>query len=354
MLAALMQPYVDRHELAGAVLLVADIDTVLDLEVVGYADVKAQAPMQSDSLFWIASQSKPIAATALMMLVDEGKVDVEAPVAEYLPEYNDAWQVAEQDNKHQLLVRPSPAIAVHHLLAHTSGLPFSTSIEGPTRDMLPLHVTVRSYAATPLQSAPGSKYQYSNAGINTAARIVEVVCGIPYETFLDERIFHPLGMKDTTFWPSDEQIGRLAKCYRPTTDGKGIEEHLLVQLRYPFNDRSRFAMPGGGLFSTASDCAVFCQMILNGGIYAGNRYLSEAAVTKMTTRHTDPTWQESYGYGWDIGENTFGHSGAVSTNMEVNKKLGLITIFLVQHAGFPGDGGNCYQEFKQRAVDIYG
>ncbi len=212
---AALQPFVDRHALAGAVTVVADPDNVLDLQTVGYADVAAGKPMPADALFWIASQSKPITATALMMLVDEGKVRLDEPVQTYLPEFQGQWLAVEQDQEHMLLKHPAHPITVREILSHTSGLPFRSAMEQPTLDMLPLHVAVRSYAMTPLLFEPGTKHLYSNAGINTAGRIIEVVSGMPYERFLDERLFEPLGMKDTTFWPSDEQLTRLARAYKP-------------------------------------------------------------------------------------------------------------------------------------------
>ena len=198
--------------------LVASKDKVLSLEAVGCADVAAKRPMQTDCLFWIASQSKPITAAALMMLVDEGKVKVDDPVEKYLPEFKGQMVVAEQDKDHVLLKKPKHPILVRNVLSHTSGLPFATAIENPTLDLYPLATRVRSYAMLPLGFEPDSKYQYSNAGINTAGRIIEVVSGMPYEKFLDKRLFEPLGMKDTTFWLSPEQIKRLGP--RPTNPAR--------------------------------------------------------------------------------------------------------------------------------------
>src|SRR5262249_26821571 len=182
-LAATLQPFLDTHALAGAVTLVADKDRVLSLETVGFADIAANKPMRPNALFWIASQTKPITAVALMMLVGEGKVKVDDPVEKYLPEFKGQWLVVEQDKEHQLLKKPKRSITVRDILNHTSGMPFRSALEEPTLDMVPLRDAVRSYAITPLQFEPGTKYQYSNAGINTAGRIIEVVSGMPYETF---------------------------------------------------------------------------------------------------------------------------------------------------------------------------
>jgi CubicO group peptidase (beta-lactamase class C family) len=353
-IVAALQPFVDGRTLAGAVTLVADRDEVLSLEAVGFADVAAGKPMRTDALFWIASQSKPITATALMMLVDEGKVRLDDPVEKYLPEFKGQWLAAEQDEDHVLLRKPGHPITVREILSHTAGLPFKSAMEQPTLDLLPLRDAVRSYAMTPLQSEPGSKYQYSNAGINTAGRIIEVAGGMPYEEFLERRLFGPLGMKDTTFRPDEAQLARLAKSYRPDAEKTGLEETTVTQLKYPLDDRTRQPMPAGGLFSTAGDLGRFCRMILNGGVSEGRRYLSEAAVTEMTRRQTGESLKESYGLGWSTGGGTFGHGGAYATNMTIDPRRGLITVFLVQHAGFPGDGGKSQAAFRQAAVEQFG
>jgi len=348
-IAVALQPFVDNHTLAGAVTLVASRDQVLSLEAVGYMDVAAKKPMRTDALFWIASQSKAMTATGLMMLVDEGKVNVDDPVEKYLPEFKGQWLKSEQDSEHILLKRPTHPITVKNVLSHTSGLPFSSPVEQPTLDLLPLSARVRSYAMLPLEFDPDSKYQYSNAGINTAGRIIEVVSGMPYAQFLEQRLFQPLGMKDTTFWPSPAQVRRLAKSYKPNAAKTDLEETTVTQLRYPLTDRTREPMPAGGLFSTASDVARYCQMILNGGTLNGKRYLSEAAVKQMTSRQTPAALTTSYGFGWTVGAGEFGHGGAYATNMTIDTQHGLIFIWMVQHAGFPGDGAKSRDAFMQAA-----
>jgi CubicO group peptidase (beta-lactamase class C family) len=352
-IAAALRPFVNSGSLAGAVTLVADKDRVLSLEAVGFADIAANRPMQTDALFWIASQSKPITAVALMMLVDEGKVKLDDPVATYLPEFKDQWLVVEQDKDHVLLKKPKHPVTVRSILSHTSGMPFRSALEQPTLDLLPLQEAVRSYAMTPLEFEPGSKYQYSNAGINTSGRIIEVISGMPYETFLQQRLLRPLGMMDTTFWPNEEQLKRLAGSYRPSADKTGLEKTTITQLHYPLNDPKRQPMPAGGLFSTATDLGRFCQMMLNGGIYQGKRYLSAAAVTQMTRKQTGEAVKESYGFGWSTGGGTFGHGGAYATNMTIDPKRGLITVFLAQHAGFSRNGGKSHAVFQEAAERLW-
>jgi CubicO group peptidase (beta-lactamase class C family) len=350
-IAAALQPFVDSHSLAGAVTLVASSNAVLAVNCTGYSDVDAKKSMQPDSMFWIASQSKSMTAAALMMLVDGGMVNVNDPVEKYLPEFKGQMLIAEKNGERTVLTKPSHAILVREVLSHTSGLPFSSRVEEPTLDGLPLREAVMSYALSPLQYEPGTKYQYANAGINTAARIIEVVSRMPYEDFMQQRLFKPLGMKDTTFWPTEKQVRRIAKSYKPNEAKNDLVETRTSQLHYPLSDRAvRFPMPAGGLFSTAQDVAKFCQMILNGGELGGKRYLSENAVKMMTSKQTGDAVKESYGFGWSVGADWTGHGGAESTNMEIDRKHGLIFIYMVQHAGFPNDGGKSRDAFKQAAL----
>jgi CubicO group peptidase (beta-lactamase class C family) len=354
--AAVLGPFVDSHALAGAVTLVADKEKVLSLEAVGFADVAAKKPMSTDALFWIASQSKSITATALMLLVDEGKVKLDDPVAKYLPEFKDLWLKAYGDNQVLLLRRPKQPMTVRHILSHTSGLPFKSAMEEPTLDLLPLNLAVRSYVITPLSFEPGSKvFLYSNPGINIAGRIIEVVSGMPYEKFMDKRLFGPLDMKDTTFWPSKKQLKRLAKSYKPNADKSDLEATKIKFLKYPLNDRTRQAFPGGGLFSTAGDVGRFCQMVLNRGTFAGKRYLSEDAVKTMTSLQIGDPAKGGYALGWRTnGAGVFSHGGAQATNMTIDSNRGLITVFMVQHDGFPKDGNKSQGAFEKAAMERYG
>jgi CubicO group peptidase (beta-lactamase class C family) len=353
--AAALQPFVDKHELAGAVALVADKDKGLSVEAVGFADIAGKKAMKPDALFWIASQSKAMTATAVMMLVDAGKIALDDPVEKYLPEFRGQMVVAEKDNDHTLLRKPRHPITIREVLSHMSGLPFKSAIEEPTLDGLPLAAAVRSYAMTPLQTEPGTHYQYSNAGINTAARVLEVVIGMKYEDFIQRRLLGPLGMKDTTFWPTKEQAQRIAKSYRPDAAKTDLVEIRIDQLIYPLSDRvHRFPMPAGGLFSTAQDTALFCQMLLNGGELKGRRYLSQAAFKELTKRQTPESVPDSYGFGLAVGSDWFGHGGAFATNMEIRPAKGLVLIWMVQHNGFPGEGAKAQGVFRNWALEHFG
>lgn len=369
--AASLQSFVDNHALAGAVVLAASRDKILCLEAVGYADIAAKKPMQINDLFWIASMSKAITATGLMMLVDEGKVNVDDPVEKYLPEFKGQMLAVKGGDGKEVLSKPIHPITVKEILTHTSGLPFKSNAEGSgmvyTADGLPLKDAVANYAKTPLEFEPGSKYQYSNAGINTAGRIIEVVSGTPYEEFMQKRLFGPLGMTDTTFWPTEEQVQRLAKSYKPNAEGTDLEETPIRQLTYPLTDRRRGPSPAGGYFSTATDISIFCRMFLNGGVYEGRRYLSEEAVTQMTSIQTDDLVpKRGYGFGWWVNRpaalkngtvpaRKFGHPGAYSTSMDIDLQRQLVTVYMVQHEKYGGkDGGKIHPAFEKAVYDKLG
>jgi CubicO group peptidase (beta-lactamase class C family) len=228
---------------------------------------------------------------------------------------------------------------------------------------------VRSYALTPLQYEPGTKHVYSNAGINTAGRIIEVVSGTSYEDFMAKHLFVPLGMTDTTWRPTTEQMKRLAKTYRPSKDGKNLEVMPIAPLAQPLTDPTRQPCPGGGLFSTAKDVAAFGQMILRGGTHGDKRLLSETSVREMTGTQTDDLINKGKGEGgYGLGLSTArkakpdgpvvagpcGHGGAYATNVSINPDNKLVMVYMVQHAGFPGDGGKARGVFEKAAAEKYG
>lgn len=358
-IAAALKPFVEEHALAGAVALVADKDKVLSITTVGYADIADGRPMKPDTIYWIASQTKPITAVAVMILVDEGKISLDDPIEKYLPEMKELRVAAAKDSKDGPQP-PESKVTIRQCLCHTSGMPFQSAAEKPTLDGLTLEAAVKSYATTPLHAQPGKVHKYSNAGINTAGRIIEVVSGKKYEDFLDERVLKPLGMNDTTYWPSEEQVARLATPYKPNKDKTDLEATKIVQLQYPlYNKTGRYPMPAGGLFSTAGDVAKFCQMALRGGELNGKRILSEAAIEEMKKDQTrgavnDKGQPVQWGVGFQLNGTGFGHGGALSTNMSIDPKLGLVTVWAVQHAGFPKDGGKAQGVFVAKAKELYG
>ncbi len=347
-----LQTHIDHHTVAGVVTLAASRERVLSSGAVGYADIAAGKPMTTDAVFWIASMSKPIAATAVMMLVEEGKINLDDPVEKYLPAFKGMKVAVERDNAHVLLRPAAHPITVRNLLSHTSGLTARTPLEQHI-DALSLADNVDSYPMLPLRFEPGSRYEYSNAGINTAGRIVELVTGLDYADFLQRRLFTPLGMRETTFWPTPAQLTRLAKSYLPNADKTALVEIPIDQLSYPLDRRTRGACPAGGLFSTAADIACFGRMILGQGVYGGRRYLTAAGVREMTSTQTGDLAVEGldhngYGFGWStvrkvadshgvLRLGSFGHGGAYGTHLWIFPADDRITVFMIQY-GSSTDG----------------
>lgn len=349
-IARTLQPFLDQQLMAGAVTLVGTPEKVLAVETIGWADIAQRKPMQADTVFWIASQSKPITAAALMILVDEGKISVDDPVAKHLPEFKDLWVRGETSEQSMTLRKAQRPLRVRDLLTHTGGLPGKSPVEEPTLDRIALETRVRSYPMIPLASEPGEKFAYSNPSINTAGRIVEVVSGQPFETFLDERIFRPLGMKDTTFWPHGEQLTRLAKAYKPSAGG--LEETKIDQLHYPLDSHERRSFPGGGLFSTAHDLWLFYRMLARDGVVGERRILSTDAIRQITTAQTTAA-HRSFGMALAADGSFYGHGGAYGTNSRYNRTNGLITVFLVQQARWEKGGEKIQPAFLQAAATLF-
>jgi CubicO group peptidase (beta-lactamase class C family) len=358
-LAPVLQPFVDRQVIAGAVVIVADQDKILDLESIGFASLSPKAPMQTDSLFWLASMTKSFTGSALMMLVDEGKLNVDDPVEKYLPEFK-GQQVADATDRTRRHP-PQPPMTIKELLTHTSGIVGPN--DPPIQRTCVLKEDVAQYAAAPLKWEPGTKYAYNNSGINTAGRIIEMVSGMSYAEFMQQRLLGPLGMKDTTFWPNHQQAQRLARTSQFNAGTSVLEDYTVrmdkgwlnqssagpkvpLSLRPYLGDAlavyaKHYAWPAGGLFSTARDVAKFCQMILNGGASQGKRYLSAEAVRRMTSNLTGNivvSPQEACGLGWfvklrsDEGPSvgSFGHRGARGPVMCVDPHHQLVMVLLIE------------------------
>jgi CubicO group peptidase (beta-lactamase class C family) len=219
----------------------------------------------------------------------------------------------------------------------------------------------------PLQFDPGTKWQYCQSGINTAGRIVEIVSGQSFDQFVQQRIFDPLGMKDTTFYPTEAQAQRLAKSYKKT-DGKLSEAPIFLLDGKPATSHERYPAANGGLFSTALDYCRFCQMLLNGGELDGHRIIKPETVKLFSTVQF-PEHKTGFtpGNGWGVGccivrepqgvtamlsPGTFGHGGAFGTQAWIDPQKNLIYILMVQRANFPNaDNSEIRKAFQQAAAD---
>ena len=356
---ARMQKYVDDQSISGVVTLVAHNGQIVELDAVGYSDVEKKKPMKTDSIVQIMSQTKTFTGVAAMMLVDEGKLDLTRPVQDYLPEFK--GQLVELNGETH---KPQHPITVLQVASHTSGFAFLPAA-GPlhrinfTLDKT-LEEAVRGYAQEHLINEPGSKYLYSNMGIATLGRIVEVVSGEEYAHFVQTHILDPLGMKDTFYFPPDSKKDRIAMIYQHD-DGKLALSRDRAQGGDPalYRPGARYAGPELALYSTASDLFRFYQMLANGGEFGGKRLISKRAVEAM---HQDYTPNHNgYGVGTSIsGERSlvnlvapgsFGHGGAFGTLGQIDPKNDLVVVFLPQmNDGSANAAKNAFLQMAESAV----
>lgn len=363
-----MQQFVDHQDLSGVVTLVGNKSGILHLEAIGWQTLERETPMARDSLFRIASMTKPITAIALMMLVDEGKVNVDDPVARYLPEFTGQMLVQSRDKERVVLTKPSRPVKVRDLLTHTGGLaPYPTGVNDVyLKRNRTLAETTLATALQPLLFEPGTQWAYSNPGIDTLGRIIEVVSGMPYEEFLKKRLLDPLGMVDTTPYPTEAQLKRLALTYQKTKEGRLVRSVDTI-LDLPAGVVPKHPVPAGGLYSTAPDLARLYQMMLNKGALDGRRYLSEKAVAEMTRLQTGDIktgFVEGMGFGFGfavvrepkgvtemLSPGSYGHGGAFGTQAWIDPVKDLFIVLLIQRTGLNNsDASEMRKALQQLAV----
>lgn len=369
-IASSLQPFVNSRVIAGAVTLVASPDKVLSLETIGFSDLESKTPMKQDALFWIASMTKPMTCMAVMMLVEEGKVNIDDPVEKYLPEFKGQMVLAETTADHVTLKKPQRPVSLRDLLTHTSGLINKSPLESEAIDTLTLREAVLTYALSPLQFEPGSKWSNSNPGMNTLGRIIEVVSGQPYAEFMQERFFTPLGMKDTTFWPDEKQVRRLAKSYKQNAAKNKLNATTVTYVTPPLADPKKMPLAAAGLFSTAGDLVKIYQMVLNGGVADGRRYLKEETLKQMVSNQTG-NLKVSFTEGMQMGlgflivskpqgatetlsPGSFGHGGAYGTQAWIDPEKKLIMVLLIQRAGINTDASAMRGAFQKAAMERFG
>jgi CubicO group peptidase (beta-lactamase class C family) len=361
---ATLQKFIDAKVISGAVTVVTTKDKILDVEAVGLADIEKRKPMRPDSLFWIASMTKPITAVSVLMLQDEGKLQVTDLVEKYIPEFS-ALKTPSGQPAH---------ITIQQMLTHTSGL--GEGEVAAIRNAHNLADVIPLYLSSPMQYEPGARWKYTQSGINVSARIVEVVSELPFDKFVQKRILKPLGMKNTTFYPSGKARSRLVTPYiKDKTTGALVAAPPITDFGQPGHP----PFGNGGLFSTGPDYARFCQMLLGGGVFEGKQLLSPAAFKVLTTVHTGELetgflQTQEYGshganYGWGIGvailraphegvgamlsPGTFGHGGAWGTQAWIDPVRGIAYILMIQRPGVMGDASEIRRDFQQAAFDTF-
>lgn len=367
-----MQGFVDRHEVAGIVTLVARDGKIVDLHANGFQDIEKNVPMKTDSIFRIASMSKPITSVAIMMLYEEGKLLLNDPVSKYIPAFKSS-RVLEGLDANATPVGARRGITIRDLLTHRSGITYGFLSGGPvgngyrkngvtdglTTTTMTLEEGINKLAAEPLVSQPGAAFNYS-LSTDVLGRVVEVASGQPFNVFLRERIFKPLKMVDTDFIVPESKWSRFVTVYSP--DGKGGIRPMNDPESFGNTNMSPFAYykegktyfsGGAGLASTAADYARFGNMLVNGGVLDGVRLLSPKTIELMTASHTSDLPQpvafigagKNWGLAWqvvtDLGATQtlgspgmYGWSGIYGTNFWVDPKEKLVSIMMVQK--YPG------------------
>ena len=344
-----MREFVDAKQISGAVTLVARRGRVVHVGAVGQADVAAGRNMTPDTVFAIASMTKPITAASVMILQDDGKLKLDDAVSKYIPAFKDTKVAGGK--------APGREITIRDCLMHTNGL------VSDQRNIGTLANTAELLAKSELAFEPGSKWQYG-PGLSVAGRVVEIVSGKSFDQFLAERVLEPLEMTQTSFHPTEEQLQRLALLYQPTADKQGLERgtHWLYDVTSETTPN-----PSGGLYSTADDLVRFYQMVLNGGDLNGKRVLSVEAVKQMTSLQSgDLVTGFTPGNGWGLGfclirepdgvtdmllAGSYGHGGAFGTQGWIDPKNEMIFVLLIARQNFAGgDSSDIRADFQRLAV----
>lgn len=362
-----LQHFIDNDVITGAVTAVISPDGIIAIEAFGLADVAKKRSMSKDSMFWIASMTKPMTAMGIMMLVEEGKVKLDDPLEKFVPEFKGIQLKTAQG-----LVAPKRAVTVKDLLTHSSGIDTTTATPANTPvDTLPLSAMCVAYAKKPLVNEPGSQWTYNNNGINLLGRIIEVASGKPFADFMEERLFEPLGMTNTTFWPSPDHLDVLAKPYSKSKDSGELVEAKNSRFSEPLHDQKRTAMASGGLYSCAKDLGQLYQMLLNGGELGGKRYLKAATLKQMTSNQLGDMPKVSFAPGMHMGlgfhvvnqpqdateslsVGTYGHGGAFGTQAWIDPVKKRAYVLLIQRTDLKNsDQSDIRREFQKAAKEAY-
>ena len=342
-----LAPYVKSGELPGAINVFYK-DGVQETCCIGYADVAAKREITMDDVYMQCSQTKGFCGVTIAKLVEEGKITLDDPISKYLPEFKTLWINGGESNGVKTLVKAKNVLTVRMVLNHTGGFPFEICAKqgnirgGGWSGGAPLRQTAAIAAACPLLFEPGTKVQYSNTGIDIGAAVVEIVTGMKWEDYLQQNVLDPLGMKDTSFWPTDDQLAHLVESYTCKSNAPAtyLYEHSMEQR--PYNDRSRiFASAGAGLWTTARDQLKFYKMLMNLGLGEnGVRILKEETVKSILAVSTRPQGLGGYSLGLsapvkDDDDQWFGHGGAWGTNCMVNWHKKELKLWAVQLSGTP-------------------
>ena len=312
-LNTVLENYVENKQLPGAVVMISRKGKIVHTATVGYRDYETKDPIRENTIFRIASQTKAIVSVGIMILLEQGKLLLDDPVGNYIPEYN-TTTVAVKDDATYKVVPANRKITIRDLLTHTAGIGYGWGLAhdqwkkaGITgwyfaHRKAPILETVKAIARLPQEAQPGEKYVY---GYNTdiLGALIEVVAQQPLDVFLQQRVLDPLGMKDTYFYLPPKLTDRLATVYSPTENGLSaapVGTGMQAQGEYVKGPRTSFS-GGAGYLSTALDYSKFLQMMLNKGVYNGQRLLSRKSVELMLENHIGTKFPWGKGQGFGLG-----------------------------------------------------
>jgi CubicO group peptidase (beta-lactamase class C family) len=361
----MMKRHIAAGEISGGVTLVARHGRIAHIEAVGVADADSKKPMTKDAVFRIASMTKPVTGVAIMMMMEEGKLRITDPVSKYIPQFKDmnvavalpkltpppgAPVIDEAPAPPRFYTVPAEReITIRDLLTHTSGLVSGAMSNADARKPSVVRKPTETLAdyiprlgTTALEFQPGTRWAYSaQAGFDTLGRIVEIVSGQPFDQFLRQRIFDPLGMKDVSFYPTDTLEPRMPTVYQIGPKGTMVKNANSGGMQSKV-----YFMGSGGLITTAEEYAKFAQMLANGGELNGKRLLSPRTVSFMSSVHapdTLPGRLPGEGYGLSVrvvnhavegasrlSDGSFGWSGAYGTHFWVDPKEEIVAVMMIQ------------------------
>ena len=358
-----MQELVDSGKYAGIYTLVMKDGEVVHQKQYGFADIENQVPIDENTIFRIFSMSKPVTATALMILYDEGKFKLDDKVAQYIPEFEGALVYTPDEEGGFSLEPQMDELSIRHLLTHTSGIPYGwdpnsyvdslyNALGVGGWDSTTIGEKMRMLATLPLKSQPGTKWEYG-LSIDVAGYLVEVLSGLPLDEFMKTRIFDPLGMDDTGFYVPEEKIERFSGVYYRDRQG-GLKANTFGANMYLRPDK--VFSGGGGLVATMDDYLSFCTMLLNGGELNGKRILEEGTVGLIMSDQLPEgaSYEENSGYGLagavNLETGVYSWAGASSTNFWIDPANDIIIITYAQLMPSDYSYAHMFKDLVERAM----
>jgi len=368
-LKAALKETVDKREFAGIHVAVMKKGKLAINESFGYQDMEAGKPMRADTIMRMASMTKPIASAAVMILYEEGKFHLDDPISKWIPGMEKVRVLENEDSDGTHTVPLKREITVKHLLTHTSGLYNSKAYakHGTFGRNLTLKEMAAKLPEVPLSHQPGEAWRYGMS-IDVLGYLVEVWSGKTFDVFLQERIFTPLGMKDTGFHVAKEKLDRVSKVY---TLGEGGVVRPAQQRGDP-SVAPKFFSGGGGLYSTAPDYLRFCQMLTNGGVLDGKRVLARTTVDYMFRNHVPvnmivpegPNGRTGHGFGFGGAvlvdpsayqvlsvEGDYNWGGANGTYFWIDRKNEMAAVWMVQRPPFTAPPSKRFKILVYQALE---